>query len=186
MTIDSEANAPSTKWNCLSCIFLENTFKIDEYENVESPDNLLHISHRSEIANKAVGINNNSNNGIVKCNGNIRNKTSKRSLANLNFPSVIRDKSQSDSVTFNLVPKGLNFGHLNIQGICGKNMCKFSEIEAILTAPENRSLHIFGISETKLKSHKLSSCFNIEGKNLFAKIMMVMAVEVSLYMSETE
>ena len=169
MTIDSEANTPSTKWNCLSCICLENTFKIDEYENVESPDNLLHISHRSEIATKAVGINNNSNNGIVKCNGNIRNKTSKRSLcrnnsnANLNFPSVIRDKSQSDSVTFNLMPKGLNFGHLNIQGICGKNMCKFSEIEAILTAPENRSLHIFGISETKLKSHKLSSCFNIEG-----------------------
>ena len=59
------------------------------------------------------------------------------------------------------MPKGLNFGHLNIQGICGKNMRKFSEIEAILTAPENRSLHIFGISETK--SHKLPSCFNIDG-----------------------
>ena len=107
--------------------------------------------------------------GIVKCNDTIRNKPSKQSLcrnnsnANLNFPSVIGDKSHSDSVTFNLMPKGLNFGHLNIQGICGKNMCMFSEIKAILTAPENRSLHIFGISETKLKSHKLSSCFKIDG-----------------------
>ena len=59
--------------------------------------------------------------------------------------------------------KGLNFGHLNIQGICGKNMCKFSEIKAMLTSPANNSLHIFGISETKLKSHKLSSFFKIDG-----------------------
>ena len=66
-------------------------------------------------------------------------------------------------MSFNLLSKGLNFGHLNIQGLCGKNMCKFSEIKAILTSPENRSLHIFGISETKLKSHKLSSCFYIDG-----------------------
>ena len=42
-------------------------------------------------------------------------------------------------------------------------MCKFSEIKAILMSPENSSLHIFGISETKLKSHKLSSCFNVDG-----------------------
>ena len=42
-------------------------------------------------------------------------------------------------------------------------MCKFSEIKAILTSPENSSLHIFGISETKLKSYKLSTCFNVDG-----------------------
>ena len=42
-------------------------------------------------------------------------------------------------------------------------MCKFSEIKAILTSPENSSLYIFGLSETKLKSHKLTSCFNIDG-----------------------
>ena len=59
--------------------------------------------------------------------------------------------------------KGLNFGHLNIQGICGKNLCKFAEIKALSTPPENSSLHIFGISETNLKSHKLSSCFNVDG-----------------------
>ena len=59
--------------------------------------------------------------------------------------------------------KELNFGHLNIQGLCGKNMCKFSEIKAIMMSPENSSLHIFGLSETKLKSHKLTPCFNIDG-----------------------
>ena len=69
----------------------------------------------------------------------------------------------STQLSLNYMSKGLNFGHLNIQGLCGKNMCKFSEIKAILTSPENSSLHIFGLSETKLKSHKLTSCFNIDG-----------------------
>ena len=40
---------------------------------------------------------------------------------------------------------------------------KFSAFKAILTSPENSSLHIFGLSETQLKSHKLTSCFNIDG-----------------------
>ena len=60
--------------------------------------------------------------------------------------SSSKSQNQSDTLSFNLMPKGLNFGHLNIQGISGKNMCKFSEIKAILTSPENSSLHIFGIS----------------------------------------
>ena len=53
--------------------------------------------------------------------------------------------------------KGLNFGHWNIQGICGKDMCKFSEVKTILTV--NKNLHILGLSETKLKEHKLTSMF---------------------------
>ena len=80
--------------------------------------------------------------------------------------------------------KGLNFGHLNIQYICGKNMCTFSEIKAILKSPENSSLHNFDISETKLKPHKLSTSFNIDGFNhLFVQIMTVMAVAVLLFLS---
>ena len=31
-------------------------------------------------------------------------------------------------------------------------MSKFSEKSAILTAPENNKLHVFGMSETKLKN----------------------------------
>ena len=70
--------------------------------------------------------------------------------------------SNDKNISFNLMSKGFNFGHLNIQGL-GKNMNKFSEIKAIMTAPENSNLHIFGISETKLKSHKLSTCFTVDG-----------------------
>ena len=37
-------------------------------------------------------------------------------------------------------------------------MCKFSEIKTILTSPA-----YFGISESNVKPHKLSTCFNIDG-----------------------
>ena len=50
---------------------------------------------------------------------------------------------------------------MNIQGICGREMFKFSEIKAILSC--NKNLHILGLSETKLKDHKLNSMFQIEG-----------------------
>ena len=99
----------------------------------------------------------------------IRNKSPKQSLSGndsnvkCNISSIPGGNSQSKSTTLNLMPKGLNFGHLNIQGNCVKNMCKFSEIEAMLMTPENRYLHILGFRETKLKSHKPSSCFNIDG-----------------------
>ena len=52
-------------------------------------------------------------------------------------------------IQLGLSEKGLNLIHLNIQGICGRDMSKFSEIEAILNA--NKNLSIFGLSETKLK-----------------------------------
>ena len=42
-------------------------------------------------------------------------------------------------------------------------MSKFSEISLMLASKENDTLHIFGMSETKLKSHKLTGTFNIKG-----------------------
>ncbi|MEW8547727.1 MAG: endonuclease/exonuclease/phosphatase family protein, partial [Candidatus Thiodiazotropha sp.] len=66
-----------------------------------------------------------------------------------------------NALQLDLPNKGLNFGHWNIQGICGKDMSKFSEIKAILTVSKN--IHILGLSETKLKEHKLTSMFNVEG-----------------------
>ena len=71
--------------------------------------------------------------------------------------------NQNDVLNFNLSPKDINFGHLNVQGTCGQNMSKFSQLKAILTAPENSALHIFGINESKLKEHKLSKFFKTEG-----------------------
>ncbi|MCG8095215.1 MAG: hypothetical protein JAZ17_16620, partial [Candidatus Thiodiazotropha endolucinida] len=41
-------------------------------------------------------------------------------------------KMHGDSLNFDLVRKGLNFGHLNVQGLCGQNMSKFAQLEAML------------------------------------------------------
>ena len=68
-----------------------------------------------------------------------------------------------DSLSLNLKKKGYNVGHLNVQGLCGDNLSKFSEISTMLTNKENEKLHIFGMSETKLKQHKLTGTFKIKG-----------------------
>ena len=77
--------------------------------------------------------------------------------------SVTIDYDKEHSNTLNLSSKGINIGHLNVQGICGENLSKFSELKILLTAPENNDLHIFGLSETKLKDHKLTEVFKING-----------------------
>ena len=77
--------------------------------------------------------------------------------------SSFANSNNLDTFSIDLNSKGINIGHLNVQGICGDKMSKFSEISAILTAPENSKLHIFGMSETKLKSHKINSIFKVNG-----------------------
>ncbi len=48
--------------------------------------------------------------------------------------------------------------------MCGPNLAKFEEIKCMLTSDKNKGLHVFGMSETKLKGHKLSSqTFAING-----------------------
>ena len=66
-------------------------------------------------------------------------------------------------------------------------MCKFSETKAILTSPENSSLHIFGISELN-RNHINCQLVLIlmDFKHRFAKIMTVMAVGELLFMSGME
>ena len=71
-----------------------------------------------------------------------------------------------DIYSFNLNSKGINIGHLNVQGIFGDKMSKFSEITSLLTAPVNSGLHIFGMSQTKLKEHKPNDVFKIAGFQL--------------------
>ena len=88
-----------------------------------------------------------------------------------NIDTVSYEQLQSNRVirnnnnvfNFDLTTKSFNFGHLNVQGICSQNMTKFSNLKAFLTSPVNSSLHIFGLSETKLKEHKLSTFFCIDG-----------------------
>ena len=57
--------------------------------------------------------------------------------------------TNKDPISVNLMKKGYNIGHLNVQGLCGDKLSKFSEISLMLTSKENEKLHIFGKSETK-------------------------------------
>ena len=51
-----------------------------------------------------------------------------------------------------------------------RDLSKFSELMILLTLPENINLHIFGLSETKLKDHKSTEVFKINGfQTLFRK-----------------
>ena len=68
--------------------------------------------------------------------------------------------------TFNSSSKCINIDHLHSQGICGDRMSKFSAKTSILTSPVNNKLHIFRMSETKLKDHKLNDVFKIKGFQL--------------------
>ena len=90
------------------------------------------------------------------------------------------------SVNLNLKKKGINIGFLNIQGICGKEMVKFSEINLTLSSQENKKLHAFAMCETKLKDHKMSGAFKIKGfQTPYRRIILQMVVEVSLFILKT-
>ena len=58
------------------------------------------------------------------------------------------DSSCESTVNLNLKRKGINIVFLNTQGLCGKEMCKFSKVKSMLTSVENKNY------ETNLKQHK--------------------------------
>ena len=84
--------------------------------------------------------------GKEKQNGMIKVRTeNSESISHRTIESVPRAEAsqiRKNDLHLDLSDKGLNFGHLNIQGICGRDMSKFSEIKAILNI--NKNLHIFG------------------------------------------
>ena len=49
-----------------------------------------------------------------------------------------------------------------MQGTCGKEIIKFAEINSMLNSQENKKLHVFGMCETKIKEHKISTSYNIK------------------------
>ena len=53
-------------------------------------------------------------------------------------------RNHCDILNFDLTVKGFNFAHLNVQGLCGQNMSKFSQLKAMLKSPVNNALHLFG------------------------------------------
>ena len=78
-------------------------------------------------------------------------------------PTANEVNNTENTLSFNIPEKGFNFGHLNIQGICGRDMTKFEELKCILLDQANKNLHIFGISETKLKENTMTNAFKIDG-----------------------
>ena len=100
--------------------------------------------------------------------GNCSSKSSASETHNLrvrntlNAPLLVNNE-ELNSNAFNLSSRGINIGHLNIQGICGEKLGKFSELKVLLTLPENNNLHILGLNETKLKDHKSTDVFKISG-----------------------
>lgn len=148
--------------NCFDCACLEND--LENHNNCDTENDSINGDSLTFHKCSNLSLKKTCNQLKIKCP--LKNEISiadDQSKENLKVHSDISIQKCSASTSFNLKAKGLNFGHLNVQGICGKNMCKFSEIKALLTAPENSSLHIFGISETKLKPHKMSTCFTIDG-----------------------
>ena len=67
-------------------------------------------------------------------------------------------------MNLNLTTKGLKIGHLNIQGLQNK----FEQIDLLLNNSHNE-IHIFGLSETKLKNFHPDSAFTIDNYQLFRK-----------------
>ena len=59
--------------------------------------------------------------------------------------------------------KGMNIGFLNVQGLCSRDMAKFSEIELMMTSERNKNLTILSLCETKLKDNKLTNFFHVNG-----------------------
>ena len=114
-------------------------------------------------------VNNNQDASMLSNDNSISVTPLRRTCNNASVPkkqslnSVTIDYNKEHSTILNLSGKGINIGHLNVQGICGENLSKFSELKILLTAPENNGLHILGLSETKLKDHMLTEVFKING-----------------------
>ena len=114
------------------------------------------VTANSKSSDHVAGAQDSYNFGQVYSNNHLQScKTSSH--------SVNLQTNNENPFSINLQNKGYNIGHLNIQGICGNNLCKFSELSIMLSSKDYENLHIFGLSETKLKDHKITNIFKING-----------------------
>ena len=132
--------------NLLSCTCTENLYDRDENSDIDESniiseqymDKSFNIIHRALLCDE-------------------------RSSINEHLEQTDNSASKLDSSVLNLKKKSYQHWVLNVQGICGKEMSKISEMNLMLTSPENKKPHVFGICEIKLKKHKISSTFKING-----------------------
>ena len=118
--------------------------------------NIDTVTANSKSSDHVAGAQDSYNVGQVYSNNHLQS-------CNTSSHSVNLQTNNEDPFSINLQNKGYNIGHLNIQGICGNNLCKFSELSIMLSSKDYENLHIFGLSETKLKDHKMTNIFKING-----------------------
>ena len=78
----------------------------------------------------------------------------------------ISDSSMSvpDSLDLKLLSKGMNIGHLNIQGIQNK----IEQLKIIFSSSQNL-IHVLGLRETKLKDFHSDNVIMIDNYTMFRK-----------------
>ena len=85
-------------------------------------------------------------------------------LHDVNVHAIENSSMMAQPLNLNLTAKGFKIGHLNIQGIQNK----FDQVQLMLNN-SNNDIHVFGLSETKLKDFHPDSSFKIENYQLFRK-----------------
>ena len=83
---------------------------------------------------------------------------------NVNVHAIENSSMTAQPLNLNLTAKGFKIVHLNIQGIQNK----FDQVQLMLNN-SNNDIHVFGLSETKLKDFHPDSSFKIENYQLFRK-----------------
>ena len=95
---------------------------------------------------------------------NLNNKLLRDTNLNLNPSQNITNKKKTfsnvNNLNLGLKRKGMNIGHLNLQGINSKE--KISELSLMLNSKDN-NIHVLGISETKLNSDTFTYSLEISG-----------------------
>lgn len=101
-------------------------------------------------------------NGSMHSDYDVSNSSSSVSL-NINQDDSISNSSynlneKSSILHLGLAGKGMHIGHLNIQGLSSK----IDELKLMLTSKHN-SVHVLGLSESKLKDYHHDNLFYIDG-----------------------
>ena len=84
---------------------------------------------------------------MICCACKYLDNTKSNSYSNDHTDSILSENQNESTslstVNLNLKKKGMDFGFINIQGICGNKLSKFSEINLMLTSERNKNLHVF-------------------------------------------
>ena len=88
---------------------------------------------------------------MICCACKVSDNTKSNSYSNDQTDSILSENQNESTslstVNLNLNKKGMNFGFINIQGICGNELSKFSKFNLMLTSEKNKKLHVFLLSQ---------------------------------------